>query len=415
MKRNLQLIVFMLLVSACSKQFIHNEPEADPWNGYRNFLKAGEQVHTLWAGQNINIGTVTYGIDDDANFYATYDCSLSGWLISETHLFAGDKAVMPLNKPGAPKIGLFPYSAVHQPRVSVFTFRVPLSELPPCTDPGFVVAAHGVAHSPTNQTETAWAEGSYTFSDKGWGWYDDFYYTPPPTLSIILYGTTFTCDTLRLYHIDVVTGEADIILEEFVGNTSGTYDGAAYDPESGMFFFSNYSTQDLWVNRLNSEDPSFSAGSLNGTAASGTFYDGAYYYVDEAERTINQVTFFANWAIDTETVLDTLPSLVIVNDIAMNPDGQFLYILGQYNGGGVELITWEVCSQTFYTLSIPIREGAQIAFGSDGELYAIAPLCNGCSNSQVFLVDLAIGTLTNIDDEIILILDQPFSDLSMGP
>jgi hypothetical protein len=264
-----------MLMMSCVKQNTTEDP-SDKWNGYSRYLKTGEIVHTLWAGRNINAGTVTYGLDDNANFYVTYDCSASGWKISETHMFAGDKQNMPLNKPGAPKTGLFPYSGYHNPRVSTYTYRVPLVQLPPCASPGFVVASHCVVHSPSGRTETAWAEGDYTFSDKGWGWYDDYYYNQPPNQYTILYGTLYTLDTLNLFHLNMTTGTVTLILNEYVGNVQGTYDGTAYDIESGMFFFVNYNTSTLYVNQMNNTLPSFSAGTLDGTAASGTFYDGAF-------------------------------------------------------------------------------------------------------------------------------------------
>ena len=169
MKNLTLLLVALLFIAGCAKvQETENEP-VNKWNGYA-LLKSGEIVHTLWAGQHIDVGTVTYGIDDNANFYVTYDCTPSGWLISETHMFAGDKKDMPVNKPGMPKIGKFPNKGTH-PNVSVVTYTVPLSELPPYEEPGFVVATHAVVNNPDGGNETAWGEGDFVFSDKGWGWF----------------------------------------------------------------------------------------------------------------------------------------------------------------------------------------------------------------------------------------------------
>jgi hypothetical protein len=413
MKKIQLLTLVSLMMLSCVKQD-SNEDHSGEWNGYEKYLKTGEIIHTLWAGRHINVGTVTYGLDENANFYVTYDCSASGWMISETHMFAGDKKDMPLNKPGAPKIGLFPNSGNHHPRVSAFTYRVPLVFLPPCASPGFVVASHCVVHSPAGASETAWAEGDYTFSDKGWGWYDDYFYNTLENAAIILYGTVLSLDSLKLYHIDITNNCAELILTEYVGNSSGKYDGAAYDHESGYFFFVNYNTRELWANQLTGEAPSFSAGTLNGTAASGTFYDGAFYYVDECLNTINKVTFTSNWTISNEVVLDTLPGQFTVNDIAMSPDGSILYLIGQYGGGGMELISWNVSSLTFYSNSIAVNEGAQIAFGSDEQLYAISPLFSMGDSSQVYIIETNPDSLTIIADAIIDI-DDPLIDISRGP
>jgi len=130
MKNNFAFLLFILMMCSCIKQDKSVEPSSN-WNGYFKYLKRGEVIHTLWAGRNIDVGTVTYGIDDNANFYVTYDCSSSGWLISESHMFAGDKKDMPLNKPGNPKVGRFPYSANHSPWVSTYTYSVALTDLPP--------------------------------------------------------------------------------------------------------------------------------------------------------------------------------------------------------------------------------------------------------------------------------------------
>lgn len=413
MKTNIFFIAIMLLAGACSKQFIPEATVADPFNGYRKFLKAGEQVHTLWAGKHINIGTVTYGIDDQANFYATYDCSLSGWTITETHLFAGDMASMPLNKPGKPKIGLFPHTGTHQPGVSSYTYLVPLSQLPPCASPGFVVAAHCVVHSPNGQQETAWAEGAYKFSDKGWGWYDDYFYDPPALMSVILYGTANRNDSLLFYHIDVTTGDAVLILTEFVGQKSGQYDGAAYDMQSGTVIFTNYDTKELWINHLDSEGPSYCAGILSDTAASGTFHDGNYYYIGQTSNTIHVVSFSDNWIIEMDTILDTIPGLLTVSDIAMSPEGDYLHILGNCGGQPAELAAWNVGSQQFYTLSISLDAASQIAYGSDGALYAVEPYETG--NLAVYSINTTNGVLTEINEGTIIIIDSPFTDLAGGP
>jgi hypothetical protein len=414
MKNLFLFMVGAILVVSCTQRDSMDKPTADKWNGYEKYLKTGEQYHTLWAGRNINVGTCTYGIDENANFYVTYDCSASGWTMSETHMFAGDKKNLPVNKPGNPKIGQFPNSSTHNPRKSVVTYRVPLTSLPPCAEPGFVVAAHCVVKSPSGQTETAWAEGDFKFTDKDWGWYDIYYYNQPPNRFTILYGTAYVNDTLKLYHMDVTNGKNDLILKEYLGANGGRTDAAAYDLTSGMFFFSSYATKTLYANQMKDLDPSFISGTLNGRAASATFYNNAYYYIDDDLNTINKVTFTSTWTKLSEVVLDTIPSAVIVNDIAMNPTGTTMYIIGEVNGGTSELISWDLATKVFYSMSISVTSGAQIAYGSDGVLYAIAPITDGGSHSQTFTLDPTSGTLTQIPDDIIIIVD-PFSDISTGP
>jgi hypothetical protein len=412
--KKISFLLLMMLSVACARQSGIEEPSAI-WNGYFHYLKSGESTHTLWAGKNINIGTVIYGIDDNANFYVTYDCGSSGWQISETHMYAGDRALMPLNKPGRPKIGLFPHSGVHQPRVTTYTYRVPLTDLPPCAAPGFIVAAHCVAHSPWGQTETAWAEGDFTFSDKGWGWYDTYYYDPPVTPFGIIYGTTLTVDSLILYHIDLSSGMASVILREFVGNTGGNYNGAAYDSECERLFFSNTLNRQLWYNDLASESPSVCAGLLDGIASNGTFRDGSYYYADLLTHTLRRVDISPSGAILCEAVLDTIPGNISIDDMAMSPDGSVLYMTGSMSGGGCELISWTTFSSQFFIHSLGIDAEVQIAFGSDGLLYAVAPYPLQGNSTAVYTIDLETDSLTELPGPGDIIIEDPFSDLTQGP
>ena len=74
MKKIYLFLIAIVVLASCTKQATDDQQIADKWNGYQKYLKTGEMVHTLWAGKNINVGTVTYGIDDNANFYVTYDC-----------------------------------------------------------------------------------------------------------------------------------------------------------------------------------------------------------------------------------------------------------------------------------------------------------------------------------------------------
>ena len=109
-----------------------------------------------------------------------------------------------------------------------------------------------------------------------------------------------------------------------------------------MFFFTNTSTGELFANRLNDTLPSFITGNIIGVATSGTFDNGAYYYVNETGNTINKVTFTSTWVIACETVLDTIPSAIRVNDIAMNPEGNILLHAGrsEWRRQGIDLMEY---------------------------------------------------------------------------
>jgi hypothetical protein len=418
MRKLLLLLITVVVLASCAKQTTVQEP-VDKWNGYEKFLKMGEQVHNIYANKNnVVVGTATYGIDDDANFYVTYDCSSTDWSIKKTRMFAGDKKFMPVKSNKTARIDRFPHKTNHNPKVETFTYRIPLTELPPCEEPGFAVASYCEVQKSTKCDDyiirDAWAEGDYKFTCKGKGWYDIYYFNQPVYEYTILYGLSYSEDSLKLFHIDVTNGITEKTFSEYVGETDGTYDAAAYDVESGMLFFAKLNTGELWVNLLIDEDSSYVAGTLNGEATNATFSNDVYYYVDANTNTIHGVTFTESWAIASEVILDTIPSAITVNDITMNPDGDIMYILGELNGGGKELISWDPNTETFYSTAIVINSGAQIAYGSDGVLYAIAPITEGGSHSLTYTVNPSTGIMTPIEDDVIII-DDPFSDITGGP
>jgi hypothetical protein len=66
-------------------------------------------------------------------------------------------------------------------------------------------------------------------------------------------------------------------------------------------------------------------------------------------------------------------------------------------------------------MSVSINNGVQIAFGSDGLLYAIAPTTGNENGSEIYYIDENVGILTEVPEGEIIIVDDSFSDLSSGP
>ena len=125
----------------------------------------------LIAGQNINAGTVT--VTNDANFiYVTY-ATTNGWTISQTHLYVGDCALIPVNHAGNPQPGHFPYTGTHS-NVTSYTYQVPISAIPE-GDCG-CIAAHCVVNKsgPGGGTQTAWGNGSQINVGGSWAMKFDF-------------------------------------------------------------------------------------------------------------------------------------------------------------------------------------------------------------------------------------------------
>lgn len=152
---------------------------------------------TLWAGQNINAGTVSLSIQGD-NLVVTYN-TINGWGLYEAHLaVATSLDGIPRNKSGNPQIGLFPYKATNLNGVTSYSFTVSLTALGVCCDDQLVVAAHAVVGKQTAsggfETQTGWAEGTRFVTKGSWAMYFQTAGLPctpvePPT------PPTITCET----------------------------------------------------------------------------------------------------------------------------------------------------------------------------------------------------------------------------
>ncbi len=200
--------------------------------------------------------------------------------------------------------------------------------------------------------------------------------SPPYSPYTILYGVEYGADdSLRLWLLDVTNGksESELILTEYVGGSGEEYVG---------------------------------------TVKSADFYDNGYYYVDADANTIHLVTFDSNWQIISNNIISTIPSSVEVTDIAINPDGDYMYIVGNVGDGTTEMITWEMVTDTYSTISLTLADGTQIAYGSEGLLYAIEP--SGDNEASAYVLDTDTGVSEPIEGDSIIIIDDPFSDISKG-
>ena len=128
---------------------------------------------TLWAGQNIDVGTLTVKVID-SNLVVTYNIT-APWVLGETHLYVGTE---PPTK-SAP--GQFPYG----PESEYATddgYSIPLSvlpALPPGSDSFFIAAQAEVSIVDPDtgepiEEETAWADGDEIRPGKNWAMYFEF-------------------------------------------------------------------------------------------------------------------------------------------------------------------------------------------------------------------------------------------------
>jgi hypothetical protein len=112
---------------------------------------------TLLAGQTINAGEVSVW-NDAAFIYVSYQTA-NGYTLTETHLYVGDCLTIPVNNPGNPIPGQFPYQGTHN-NITGYTYQIPISVLNGASCG--CVAAHAVVQKLN-------ASGQVTDQQTGWG------------------------------------------------------------------------------------------------------------------------------------------------------------------------------------------------------------------------------------------------------
>ena len=180
MKKTLLTSAILLMAVgfiSCQKESIQSDPIANVKKDDNTILGRngdGSQCPTttvnLLAGQTINAGTVS--VTNDADFiYVTYTTA-NGYLITQTHLYVGDCALIPVNGPGNPIPGQFPYSSAHS-NITSYTYQVPISAI--IAGNCGCIAAHCVvvklnASGQVIEQQTGWGQGILINPNGGnWG------------------------------------------------------------------------------------------------------------------------------------------------------------------------------------------------------------------------------------------------------
>jgi hypothetical protein len=215
-KSTIALFVSIIFIS-CDRDSIQNEipnSESILHLNVENFNPCGEVTQViLWAGQNINAGTVF--VENNLDSVRITFTTVPGWEIQKTHLFVGNCNEVPTNNAGNPQIGLFPYQNTHAPRVNTFKYTLSLDQLENC----FCIAAHAELVKINNdgeiiQTETGWAEGS-PIGGNSWA-------------------------TKINYCISECTTECEIELGDFRTQTQGGWGATPNGNNPGAFLHSNF-------------------------------------------------------------------------------------------------------------------------------------------------------------------------------
>ncbi|MBT8255107.1 MAG: hypothetical protein KJO23_01075 [Bacteroidia bacterium] len=156
------LIISSLILASCS---VDNEPINDEITanlftavqGDPGTTTSNTTIHTtdLFAGQTIDVGTVTVEVSPDDDVIVTYETD-GDWQIDETHLYIGPLGDLPTNGGGNPKIGQFPLSNTHTSGTNNFVYISTTLAAGECA----YIAAHAVVtNTTTGQNETAWGDG----------------------------------------------------------------------------------------------------------------------------------------------------------------------------------------------------------------------------------------------------------------
>ena len=209
MRRFLSVLLFsaaLFLTGCVSQMDTITSPSSLPADASSQLQKvdvgtsgSGVTSQTLFAGQTINAGTVTYtDIDTDGNgvkdaLRITYSTS-NGWELVETQFFIGTSlSQMPATRTGNPVVGQFPYKSGSITGATTYSFTIPFTVLGfscPGGEKTYFVAAHAALRKPagtgTYQNETGWGSGPRIVERGNWATYNtivlscDVIVPPPP-------------------------------------------------------------------------------------------------------------------------------------------------------------------------------------------------------------------------------------------
>lgn len=126
-------------LTSCSNT--EDQNNSDIWFGY-DYLNSGSSFAKLYASNNIEVGSVTYGTEQISQcgyLTATYKLK-EGWELEETQVYVGKKDQLPVYDPKNPESTQFPFVKKHTPRVKSYTQYIPCGKLP-AHKPGIDIVA----------------------------------------------------------------------------------------------------------------------------------------------------------------------------------------------------------------------------------------------------------------------------------
>jgi hypothetical protein len=186
MKRKTLLfsLLSLFVLASCTKQGVDNTASAKTSktvtvnnDGNANRDPGDECPGTevpLLAGQFHDAGSVAVS-DDGVTLTVTFNMA-NGWVLKKTHVYAGDCALVPVNPPGNPIPGKFPYNNLWS-NATTATIQIPVGVigLGNCG----CIAAHAevVKLNEAGQviaSESAWGQGTVINPQGSWGMKFDY-------------------------------------------------------------------------------------------------------------------------------------------------------------------------------------------------------------------------------------------------
>jgi len=139
----------------------------------------------------------------------------------------------------------------------------------------------------------------------------------------VIYGLNSPVTGAGIYLIDTATGASSLYRATPTAATSGGANGLAYDPSTDNFYYiANSAGADRVIRCGPSGETDLGPVLTGSPVASGTFYNGSYWYQPNNETRVYRVNFPTPATINiTFQVLPTFPSTSSFGDIASLPDG----------------------------------------------------------------------------------------------
>jgi len=167
-------LILGLVLTGCLLSNVGQVPSSEQ-SGISYLTKGTSGTITLYAGQNIDVGTVSVW-NDGVELHVTYNTT-GGWVMTETHLAVADSLVgIPHTKKGNPIPGKFPYKHEDLGYITSDPYIITLSEIDGGVgaDDILYIAAHAKVIRPIeNCWETVWQIGDVE-GDDGTGYLTNY-------------------------------------------------------------------------------------------------------------------------------------------------------------------------------------------------------------------------------------------------